>query len=287
MNWLIFTIISIFFRAVYGVSTKVLSSNVKVSPATVSVIFSTFATLLTLIISPLIGGISFKEFRSVWLLAMVVVIAISSGNILYYKGIKSLDSSTTQIAFSSILIWGTLFSITFLNSNFSSRQIVGIILLLLAIIFVQFKKGVNLLKKGVLYIILSALIFAIFQISTAELSKSISAATYLLTAYLGTTIVTGILYAKTIRKDLFLLKNRMLQTSKVMLFSSITSLIHFSFAYFAYRSAPDSGVVVVLLTSQVIIAVILSIIFLKERDRIGRKLVAGLLAVLAGFLIKG
>lgn len=287
MNWIILTILSIFFRAVYGISTKVLSSNVKVAPATLSVIYSLFATFLTLIISPFIGGISFGEFGSIWQLILVAIIAISSGNILYYMGIKSLDSSTTQIAFSSILIWGTILSIIFLDSSFSERQIIGIILLLFAIIFVQFKKDVNLLKKGVHYILISAFIFSIFQISFAELSKSVSAGAFLLTAYLGTTIVTSLLYANTIKKDLYLLKNRLLQTSKLMLFSSVIGLFHFVLTYFAYKSAPDSGVVVVLATSQVIIAVILSIIFLKERDRIKRKIIAGILTLIAGILIKG
>ena len=42
----------------------------------------------------------------------------------------------------------------------------------------------------------------------------------------------------------------------------------------------------VLLTAQVILSVIFGIIFLKERGNMGKKLLAGILAVIAGILIK-
>lgn len=54
----------------------------------------------------------------------------------------------------------------------------------------------------------------------------------------------------------------------------------------ATDEAPQPAIVGMLLTSQVVLGVILSIIFLKEHDNIGRKLGAGVLAVIAGILIK-
>ncbi|PIQ35960.1 MAG: hypothetical protein COW60_01195 [Candidatus Yonathbacteria bacterium CG17_big_fil_post_rev_8_21_14_2_50_43_9] len=58
------------------------------------------------------------------------------------------------------------------------------------------------------------------------------------------------------------------------------------FSFMAYKVAPDKGVVVVLLTSQVILSVIFGIIFLKEKDNISKKVLAGILAFIAGIFIK-
>jgi uncharacterized membrane protein len=69
-------------------------------------------------------------------------------------------------------------------------------------------------------------------------------------------------------------------------FAGITSLGYFVFSYLAYGIAPSRGVVVLLLTTQVILSVILGIILLKERDRVGRKLISAVVAVAGAILIK-
>lgn len=287
MNWLLLTILAIFSRAIYGVSTKVLSSKVNASPATQSVIFSTAATLISLISVPFLGGFIFINNPTVLLMSTITILTMALGNITYYIGIKSLDSSKTQIAFSSILIWGTILSLIFLKSHFSIKQTIGIFILLCALILVQYTRRAFRFEKGIWFIILSAGLFAVAQISSSILSKNMSTGLYLILVYFGQTVVVGLIYKNNLLSEIKSLKNNMHQTLKITLLASITSVIYLAFAYFAYRLAPDRGVVVVLLTSQVIVAVILSIIFLKEREHKMRKLLAGVLAVIAGILIKG
>jgi len=47
----------------------------------------------------------------------------------------------------SILIWGAVLSMIFLDITFSSIQISGIILMLMAILLVQYKKGKMIIKQ--------------------------------------------------------------------------------------------------------------------------------------------
>jgi drug/metabolite transporter (DMT)-like permease len=242
---------------------------------------------LGLAISPFIGGISFQGLESVWIVTIIMILTSAFGNILYFKGMETLDAGTSQIAFSSILIWGTFLSVIFLNSNFSFVQIAGIVLLLLAIFIAQYDNNKIKPSKGIFYIMASAALFAAMQVTSAEMAKTISTGGYLLLSYLGSALIIGTVYASTINSDIKILKHRVPITLKAMTFSSFASFLYFIFSYSAYKVAPDPGVVVVLLSSQVLLAVILGIIFLKERDRAGRKIFAGILAVLAGMLIKG
>ena len=286
MNWLVLTLLAIIFRSFQSITVKVLSNSAKVSPMAQSVLFTGAAAILSLIISPIIGGISTAGLSELWAVALIMVLAQSFGNILFFKGLAALEASVTAIAFSSILLWSVILSVMFLGSSFSIVQIFGIVFLFAAIVMVQYKKGVKKVEPAILYIVFSALLFAVFQVSSAELAKTVPAATYLLLNFAGATVIVWLIYFKRVNSDLKELSRQKLMVSQAVALAAICSTGYFVFSYFAYMAAPDRGVVVVLLTSQVVLSVILGILLLKERENTGRKLGAGFLALIAGILIK-
>ncbi|MEK7140971.1 MAG: EamA family transporter [Patescibacteria group bacterium] len=286
MNWLLLTLLAVTSRATYSIATKILSHDVKVSPITQSLLLTAFAGLLSLALSPLIGGLSFTGLNHFLVPVILVICAQAVGNILYFKGMKNLDASTAQIAFSSILLWGTILSVIFLNSIFSPLQLIGIVLLLIAILLVQYNKGKIIFNRSFFYIVASAVFFAVFQVASADLSKSLSIGTYLVLANLGPSLIIGVMYFNIIKKDFLLLKSQVKKTFAKTFFASGTSLLYFFFSYLAYTYAPSRGIVVVLLTTQVVLSVLFGIFFLKEKENKVRKLSAGVLAFLAGVLIK-
>lgn len=286
MNWLVLTILAIISRATYSIATKLQSKNIKISSVSLAFLLTAFAAFLTLPLSPFIGGISLNGIEKHWVSMILIILTQVFGNILFFKGVKRLDAGTAQIAFSSIIIWGVMLSIAFLNSHFSITQLFGIFLLLAAIIMIQYQERRLKLNIGVIYIIISAAFFAVFQVASAAVARAVSPATYLSLTYFGAAVLFCLIYPKVIKKDLISLKKAVKLTFINTLFASIASLLYFVFAYFAYQRAPDRGIVVILLTSQVILSVIFGMIFLKERDHILRKLVASILAFIAGALIQ-
>ena len=286
MNWIILTLLAIIARATYSLGTRMLSRDIKVSPITQSFLLTLATGVLILLFNPFIGGLGFNGVGSNFLLLSTIVIASVGGNIIYFIGQKKLDVGMTQIAFSSILIWGGFLSVVFLKSNFSITQSIGIVILLSAILLVQVKKDRITLHRSVLYIVMSAMLFALFQVGSAKIAPTISTGAYLIVTSFGTAITILIIYFKTIKTDFSKLTSQVKNTFSKTLFASGTSALYMIFAFMAYKKAPDSGVVVVLLTSQVIVSVIFGIIFLKERENMGIKLLAGILAVIAGILIK-
>lgn len=286
MNWLLLTFLAILSRSFQSITSKIFTNHAKVTPITQSVLFLGTAFFLCLPLSPFIGGITFEGLSSLWLPTTIMILSLALGNTLFFKGLSKLEASITAIAFSSILLWGSILSVMFLGSSFSIKQIAGIGLLGFAIILVQNIKKIKAINPAVLHIIISALFFAIFQVSSAELAKSMPAGTYLFLSYGGATLLTLLMYGKQVAQDLKSLSKQKVAVAKVTLLAALCSTGYFVFSYFAYQQAPDRGVVVVLLTSQVILSVILGIILLKENDRLPRKLAAGLLAAIAGVLIK-
>lgn len=215
-----------------------------------------------------------------WLLLTVAAIVARA---FYSLGTKVL---TNQIAFSSILLWGVVLSISFLGSHFSAKQAVGIGMLFVAIVLIFYRKGKRRLDAGVVWVLASAMLFSAMQIASAGLSKHLTTATFLLLAYGGPTIVVGLFSAKNLRREVPAIGRSLGKSAPALLLAAGTSFAYYVLMFLSYHAAPDPGVVVVLLTSQVVLSVLFGIVFMRERDNVPRKLFAGLLAFLAGALIK-
>ena len=283
MDWLFLTFLSVIFRAIYGVMTKVLSNKLKVSAYTQATLLPLSGALIGLLFSPFLGGLHLN-FSEVSLLAVtLVVLGQGLGNIAYFAAMKNLTNGTAQIAFSSILFFNTLLSLLFLNLHLSALNVFGLILLALAIISVVTGK-VELHRKGVSLMILAAFLFSVFQLSSGEISKQVGAATYLVIAYLGAALVVFAIKWRIVIADLASAERR--TTFGIPLLTALPSVGNFLFAYYAYRSAPQTAKVAMLLTSQVVVTVFLSYFFLKEKGNVLRKVLAALLVVVSAILIK-
>lgn len=270
----------------YGVLTKVLSNHLNVSVWTQTTLLMLGCVVWALALAPVTGGLSFAIAPSAWWLVVVAILTSALGNVLYFKGIVSLQSGATQITFSSVVIWGAALSWWFLGSRFSVVQLVGIALLLAAIILAQYQRRTVRLGSGVWLILGSAVCFAGFQVVSAGVSHHVSTATYLLLTYLGDAVVIGVPCLAIIARDIVRNRRRLGPLWRTLIFTSAASTFYNAFAYLAYRAAPDAGLVVVLLTSQVIVGVVLGIVLLHEREQVKLKIAAAALAVVAAGFIK-
>ncbi len=284
--WLLYTLLAIVGRATYGVLTKVLSNHIKVGPITQALFLLAASTLFGLFVLPFSGGFNVENMSAVWPALLIALVTSAVGNIAYFKGIAKLESATTQVAFSSILLWGLIMSVLFLGTQLSFLQGLGVLVLLFAILLAQYQGKALKLQPGILLIVLSAASFAGFQVATAKLSQTLNLGTYLVLVYLGTAILVGVPYIKQVKRDLQKARGHLGALSKTAFITAAASVFYYIFAYFAYQQAPDPGLVVLLLTGQVVLAVILSVIFLKERANIVFKIAAGVLATLAALMIK-
>lgn len=207
-----------------------------------------------------------------------------AGNIFYYAAMRHLTAATSQIIFSSILLFNAIFAIAFQGLHLSVLNIIGVCLLMVAIIGAVSGKT-QYSHRGTLLMIASAACFSLFQIGSGNVAKYMSVPLYLLISYGVTALGIYLLKWRMINHDIF--HERGLKTTLVWsTLACIPSLGNFIFAFYAYRLAEQPGKVAILLTAQVIVAVLLSIIFLGERTKMWRKLGTASVAVIAAMLIK-
>jgi len=275
---------SVLFRAIYGVMTKVLSNQVKTSVYTQATLLPLAGAAVAIVLSPLLGGLDFN-FANVSLVAvLLVILGQGLGNITYFAAIKNLTNGTAQIAFSSILLFNTILALIFLNLHLSLVNVFGLFLLMFAILSVVTGK-IELHRKGVALMVFSAFLFSVFQLASAEISSQVGAAMYLLIAYLGAAAVVFVLKWRVVIKDIAKAPKK--ATLGIPLLTALPSLGNFLFAYYAYREAPEPAKVAMLLTAQVVLTVFLSYIFLHEKGHLPRKVFAAVLVVISAILIKG
>lgn len=285
--WLLYTVLAVVGRATYGVLSKVLSNHVKVSPITQIVFLLAASTVYGLLILPFSGGFKLDGLDALWPALVLALVTFAIGNIAYFKGIAQLESAATQVAFSSILIWGLAMSVVFLGTTLSLVQGLGVFVLLFAILLAQYQDKALKLKPGILLIVLSAACFAAFQVASAKLSQVLNLGTYMVLVFLGPALLIGVPFIKEIKHDIKTARSHLAPLARTAFVTAAASIFYYIFVYFALRQAPDPGIVVLLLTSQVVLAVLLSIIFLKERNNIAFKIAAGVLAMLAAIMVKG
>lgn len=284
MSWLFLTFVSVVFRSIYGVMTKVLSNQVKTSAYTQAVLLTLAGGVLALFLSPILGA-PHINFSKVSLGAIsLVVFGQGLGNVTYFAAIKKLTNGTAQIAFSSILIFNTLLALIFLGLHLDVANVFGIVLLLLAIVSVASGK-VEFEPRGIALMLISAFFFSVFQLASAEVSKDINPTTYLLVAYFGAALVVFLCKPSAVLHDLN--KHPIKRTITIPALTALPSLGNFLFAYYAYREAPEPAKVAMLLTAQVVLTVLLSYFFLKEKGNILRKVTAALLVLVSAVMIKG
>lgn len=75
MSWLILTFVSLLFRAVYGVMTKVLSTRIDASPYTQAAFLTLIGGLLSIAASPLLGGIDLDLSKINLNVALIVMVS--------------------------------------------------------------------------------------------------------------------------------------------------------------------------------------------------------------------
>lgn len=285
MSWILLTVAAVACRGAYGVLSKVMSRRVEVSSAGQSMLLLVVATPLAIAASPVLGGLSTEGIAEEAYMLLALVSSSTVGGLLYFHGLRRLGAGVAQIAFSSVLIWGAAFSVLLLDSRFSLVQVGGAALLMGAIWLAQYERGERI-NGGIFYMLMAAMCFGLFQVSSAAVSQSLTVATSVLIAYLGTAVFTLALLGRPIIQDFKATKGRRLDAILSTAPAAITSVGYYIFAFLAYRSAPDAGVVVLLLTTQVIVGLLLAMVFLGERRHVRRTLAAGVLAVVAGIAIK-
>lgn len=288
MNWLYILAIAVSIRAFYSVSTKLATNNLKIHHTTLSTLLVFESAIGALILSPLFGGLDFSGVGEHWFKVLVMVVSLGVGNIIFFKGQHMIDAGTTQIALASKLIWTALLAIPLVGASYDFKQVIGMLLLALAIVLAAGKISKGIASTGALIIALSAVSFSFNSLTAADVANELSAPAYLIISFVGAGLVSLIVGVKYLREDYRLLRSYKSKSIIFSGFASMMSLVYFIAIYYLFRQAgEDRGLAAVLINAQVVTTVILASILLKEKEHIVQKAIAAAMVLISALLVSG
>lgn len=229
-----------------------------------------------------VSDMSFPDMRPLIVNVILMVLLYAFGNVFMFKALKKIEASKFTIIFSSRALF-TIFASSLLLGEFLSRKHwIGALFIFAGIVLVSFKPERVLFKRVEPVALLAAIFFGFATTNDRFLLKSFNVYPYLLLGFVAPALLIAVLNPHTIKKMRTLFDKKTL--GKAILLSVFYGAAAITF-YFALQVAPTSSQVVTINLTSVIIIVLLSIIFLKERENIPRKIVGAILSFLGLLLI--
>lgn len=214
---------------------------------------------------------------------VLMVVVYSLGNVFVFKALKEGEVSTFTIIFALRALVTVFVSALVLGEVFKVNQLIGGGLIIVAIILVNIKRANLKLNRADLFALGAAVCFGLANTNDRLILGTFELYTYVSLAF----VAPGIL--------LFLVRPKKIVETSAIIFSPVIKAIAlrsviFSVSAVTYfialssASSSSSQVAVVGLTS-VILTVVLSAIFLKERDNLPLKATALVLTFIGTLLV--
>ncbi len=280
--WLIYSLLSVLVLAGSEISQKIsLTQKVNISAITNNFYVWTLQGSIGLILAIVLGQFTLNIPPLMLVKLLLISFVYFAGGTSFYSSYKG-NSPSISIIFGtiSVVISSTLGTLI-LHDKYSLLMIVGVVLILSAIIFLNFNRKEKLNKYN-LYAILGGLCFGVAFTLDKSMVTTISPFMYLGLMCLGVAVVSVITSFRLIKRESLALKGK---NYFPMISSSIFGSSFNLFTFFAYRNGANVGIADAINNSTVFLVILLEIILLKDHSNLFKKILAATIATLGIVLI--
>ncbi len=276
MSWFVLAILSSIFIAVsrifQGLALKTRGSDEKVFAFAFQ-----FLVGIILLILAIINGLNYSGYENYIpnILLMIVLYSIAGLGIAY--AFKRGKVSDVLILTSSTTIWAFIFSLIILNEEITIFKLISLFLIFISLVLINLDgKRLKIDKVGLVTLFSSLLIGLAFVNDTYVLGDR-DLLSYISLTFIFPSLMILIAFPKTIIKlKAFRSSNLLL----LLLLTSITFGLGMISQFSSYQMGGDASSISPITSSSTILAVILAIIFFKERDNLKLKSIAIMLTAI-------
>lgn len=275
--------VSVLFASVGALLQRVLMKGEDSDPWAYSVVFQILVGVMTALYGYLFADMTLPRNITPLILNLILMTLLwSASNVFLYSALKRIEASIFTVIFSSRSLFTTLTSSIFLQEILTGWQLIGALFIILGALFVTFKKkGVLKFDKGVFFALLAAASFGFANTNDRSLLGSFNLYPYVTIAFIVPALFMVLIKPSSVRKMRDFTNMKLLR--KMILLCVVYALASITF-FGALQIAPNSSQVASISVFSVVLTVIFSIIFLKEKENIGRK-VLGAVAAFIGLLL--
>lgn len=281
MNWQILLSISILTYSVSVLLQRMLLKNNKSDPVAYSIVFQLLTGILIGIYAVFRG---FSTPNLIPLIPNLVLMTIlyGAGNVFVFSALKIIDASEFTIVSASKALWTIMGAIIFLKEGFSLQQALGTFLIITSVVLAFWRKQKFTFSRGFIFSVLAALFFGFAFTNDAFILNNFDVPSYLTIIFITPALAVWAVYPKSIAKMKLLFERKILL--KLGLLGVLYAISAITF-FLAYQIGKNAAQIASLYQTATIIIVILSIIFLKERTDLWKKLLAVIISFIGVLLI--
>lgn len=256
--------------------------DTKSNPRSYAIVFHLLIGIFSFMFA-VIHGFHLPQFNNNLIFFFIAAILWGGGTIFLFNALRSIEISEVTIlgSFKTIII--IIASLIFLHESFNAQKIIGTTFILTAILLVsQMKNGMRF-NKGIFFVLLMALFYGSATVVDAAIVNHYDPISYLAFSNILVSFILFVLYPKALTQIKTLLQPTFLQKMIPLGFLSATQAIAFYLALAIGGHVAQMGTIN---QTQIILTIVLASIFLKERDHILRKLIAGILTTIGIILLR-
>lgn len=280
MTWFVFALIAAFFGVIYNILGRILSIDSE-NPRAFSVVYNTLAGIIVLFILFVDPGKWQVPPLQIIFLTLVGIVFYGFFNRTEFYSKKYINASTSAIIGKLAPVITFIASILFLKESINFEKIIAAILILGGTIIATYDpKNVNL-KKGLNYTIIMCVSLGLAWTVDKVASSYYPLAIYAFITYLIPNIFViffPTLSFQSLRKE-FKHANW-----KVVLLATVNVCLYYSLIK-AFQYGEASKIMLVYSISGIFI-ILIGVVFLKERENLLKKLLAGAIVFIGVLLLK-
>jgi len=282
MAWQIFVLISIVTQAVSVLLQRVLMKDHTADPVAYSVVFQLLVAAMFFVFA-LFQGIKIPNLGPLLPNLILMSILWASSNIFIFSSLKKIEASRFTILFQSRALWTIVIATLLLGESFTLQNAFGTLLIISSVVIVTggFLKGK--FGKGDILALLGAFAFGAGVANDAFLLRSFEPATYMIFAFLIPPILTFAVYPSSYKKMGFISDKKIFLRVLFMAFLFGTAAIT---TYFAYQAGRNIALIAPFIQLSTILAVVLGVLFLKERSNLFKKSVGAVLSLIGVLFLR-
>jgi len=279
--WLLFVVIYIILAVIFTQAYKVVTRTAK-NDGAVTVLLQTFAGVCALVLSPFFGFVFPTDWR-IYALLMVACVFYAISDRLNTTVRSGIEASTFSIIKQLSTVFMIVAGLLFFHEDFVWQKMLGAGLIIFSNVLIFYQKGKQKLDKYVVLGIIANLAFSVALFLDVNISENFNLAFYVTLTLLAPAILITIAE----RVKFSDVKRELTEgNKKFILLTSVCWGTMIVAQLLAYQLGAVT-VVAPLCALTVIGNVVVGWIFLKERDRLPKKIMAAILVVVSVLLING
>lgn len=282
MTWLVAIFLSVFLYTISTLLQRTVLKAEHTDPTAFSIFSQLFIAALIVIYALFTTGLHFT-FSPTMIFSLILLVLLNSlGSFAVQHALKVTDAAKYTLLFASRGVFTVFASTILLHEGLNPKQILGAVLIFVSIALITLKARSVSIQKGDLIALVAAISFGFSNTNDRYLLGLIELYPFLVIAFLLPGIFTAIIFPKSATKifTMFSLKTFV----KSCLYCVCYALSAIAF-YIALQTTTNSSQVAIISLTSVILIVIFSMIFLKERENIVKKLFAAAISFVGVFLL--